>query len=402
MTWQRSTLGELVEEGVAAFQTGPFGTVLAASEYVESGVPMVSVGEIRPGRIVAKSTTPRISEATSQRLPRYLLAPGDIVFARKGSVERSAWITSNESGWFLGSDAIRLRLTNDVDSRFVALQLQLEDRQDFLVQHAGGSTLPSMNEKILARVPFARPPLREQQAIAGVLGALDDKIAANGRLADLHNEVAATAYAATARGLSRVRMSERLTPILGGTPDRARTDYWGGKAPWLSVKDVVNAAAGVVIDTTEHITEEAIAKTKAKPLEAGSVVLTARGTVGEVARLGTPASFNQSCYGFAPGALPESVLYFAVRGAVEQIRQLVHGSVFDTITKQTFEHIDIPHFSDPVAGILEERIRPHLAAVESVARESRDLAKLRDALLPELMSGRLRVRDAERAVEEVL
>ena len=399
MTWQRSTLGELVEEGVAAFQTGPFGTVLAASEYVESGVPMVSVGEIRSGRVVAKSTTPRISTATSLRLPRYLLATGDIVFARKGSVERSAWITSNESGWFLGSDAIRLRLTDDVNSRFVALQLQLEDRQDFLVQHAGGSTLPSMNEKILARVPFVRPPLREQQAIAELLGALDDKIAANRRLADVHDELAATVYSAAVRDLGWVRMSDRLTPVLGGTPDRARAGYWGGNAPWLSVKDVVNASAGVVIGTSECITQEAIAETKAKPLEVGSVVLTARGTVGEVARLGAPASFNQSCYGFVPGQLPASVLYFAVRGAIEQIRQLVHGSVFDTITKQTFEHVRTPDFGDDVAEALEKRIRPHLAAVESVVRESRALAALRDALLPELMSGRLRVKDAERAVE---
>ncbi|MET4095223.1 hypothetical protein ABIB51_002149 [Arthrobacter sp. UYCu712] len=98
-------------------------------------------------------------------------------------------------------------------------------------------------------------------------------------------------------------MSDVLDPILGSTPARARTDFWNGDRFWASAKDITGAQFGVVTNTAETITKLAVTGTKAKPLPTGSVILTARGTVGAVARLAMPSSFNQSCYGFIPGAV---------------------------------------------------------------------------------------------------
>jgi type I restriction enzyme S subunit len=95
----------------ASIKTGPFGTVLKASEYSSNGgVPMISVGEIREGFIAVKEGTPRIPDAVIRRLPEYVLRSGDIVFGRKGAVNRSALILPEHDGWFLGSDGIRLRI----------------------------------------------------------------------------------------------------------------------------------------------------------------------------------------------------------------------------------------------------------------------------------------------------
>lgn len=139
-----------------------------------------------------------------------------------------------------------------------------------------------------------------------------------------------------------------------------------------------------------------------KPLPTGSVLLTARGTVGAVARIAVPSSFNQSCYGFKPGAISESVLYFSVLQAVEQARSLAHGSVFNTITTKTFDHLTIPSFDPAASAQLESELKPLLDSITAAIHENVSLADLRDTLLPHLMAGRLRVKDAEKQVEAVV
>ena len=194
-------------------------------------------------------------------------------------------------------------------------------------------------------------------------------------------------------------MSEVLNPILGGTPPRSRTDFWDGDQLWASAKDITGAEFGVVTNTDEKITDVAVADTKAKPLPKGSVILTARGTVGAVARLAAPASFNQSCYGFVPGDIPPGVLYFAIMRATLRAKEIAHGSVFDTITMKTFDHLGFPAFPSDAMFSTEAEIAPLLENVAAAVVENSCLTATRDALLPQLMSGKLRVKDAEKVLE---
>jgi type I restriction enzyme S subunit len=237
-------------------------------------------------------------------------------------------------------------------------------------------------------------PSTEQQAIAEVLGALDDKIAANTVLAATAENLAAMTYDWMTCSWPRVTMSELLDPVLGGTPTRSREEYWSnGRDLWISARDITSAPSRVVADTTEKITAVAVASTKAKPLPAGSVILTARGTVGEVGRLARPASFNQSCYGFRPDSVPPGLLYFSILRATDRAKAVAHGSVFDTITKATFDHLDLA-WLEVEASSVESAIAPLLDVVTGAIEQNRSLAATRDALLPQLMSGKLRVRDA--------
>jgi len=197
-------------------------------------------------------------------------------------------------------------------------------------------------------------------------------------------------------------MSSILKPVLGGTPARARTDFWGGDRLWASAKDIAGAPFGVLVATQECITDKAVSQTKAKPLPKGSVILTARGTVGAVARLGSPSSLNQSCYGFVPDVLPPGVLYFSILGATDRARAFAHGSVFDTITMRTFDHLEVVDMPASELRQVEARVGPLLAKVEQSVRENESLAAMRDALLPLLMSGKLRVKDAEQMVGDVV
>ena len=85
-----TTLGEFLDATEGSVQTGPFGTKLKASEYTETGVPVISVGEVGFGRLRLHDKTPKVDNTVWERMPEYLLKTDDIVFGRKGAVERSA------------------------------------------------------------------------------------------------------------------------------------------------------------------------------------------------------------------------------------------------------------------------------------------------------------------------
>ena len=159
----------------ALIKTGPFGTLLKASEYSKSdGVPLISVGEIREGYLRIEEQTPRVSEDVTRRLPQYLLKCGDIVFGRKGGVERSSLIRQSQEGWFLGSDGISVRPTIECYSEYVALQFQSARIRGWLLQNAIGTTMPSLNQEILSKVLIPFPPTKaEQEAIAEALSDAD-------------------------------------------------------------------------------------------------------------------------------------------------------------------------------------------------------------------------------------
>ncbi len=189
-----STIGELISISNGSIKTGPFGTKLKSSEYGKTGAPVISVGEIGDGRISLHPKTPRVSDEVIRRMPEYLLQEGDIVFARKGGVERSAIVQANESGYFLGSDGIRLRIKDSHDPRFIAYQLLTKQHKNWMLQNAGGTTMPSLNESIIRRIPILLAPLAEQKRIADILGNLDKKTDLNSRMIDTLEQMARTLF----------------------------------------------------------------------------------------------------------------------------------------------------------------------------------------------------------------
>lgn len=166
--WKSKTLGTLIDEGKIVIQTGPFGTVLSAKEFVKYGIPVVAVREIREGYIQIFDETPCVSMETYNRLSKYNLATNDLVFARKGNVERSALIPLTKTKYFLGSDGICLRvITKNLLPQYLFYAIQSNTVRSFLIQNAYGTTMAGLNEKILSAIPLFLPvDIDEQSAIA--------------------------------------------------------------------------------------------------------------------------------------------------------------------------------------------------------------------------------------------
>lgn len=129
--------------------------------------------------------------------------------------------------------------------------------------------------------------------------------------------------------------------IGGGTPKTSKAEYWDGNINWLSVKDFNNENR-YVYSTEKTITEEGLNNSSTKLLKKDDIIISARGTVGELAMIPFPMAFNQSCYGIrAKEGIDSIFLYYLIKNSVRKFKAITHGSVFDTITRDTFANIEV-------------------------------------------------------------
>ncbi|MEY8364413.1 restriction endonuclease subunit S [Anaerovoracaceae bacterium 41-7] len=140
----------------------------------------------------------------------------------------------------------------------------------------------------------------------------------------------------------KYKLSEIMDIIGGGTPKTSKPEYWNGDIPWLSVKDFNNDYR-YVYETEKTITQAGLDNSSAKLLKRNDSIISARGTVGEMAMIPYPMAFNQSCYGLRAkeGLVDEEYLYYLIKHNVVVLKKNTHGSVFDTITRDTFDGIEV-------------------------------------------------------------
>ena len=163
-------------------------------------------------------------------------------------------------------------------------------------------------------------------------------------------------------GWKKYKYTELCTLIGGGTPKTTIPDYWDGNIPWLSVKDF-GGGKKYVYTTERSITELGLKNSSTKLLEKDDVIISARGTVGEIAMIPSPMAFNQSCFGIRAKTdlIDPHYLYYLTRTKVAELKKSSHGSVFNTITRDTFDGIscDLPDLNT------QNRISSLLSSIDS-------------------------------------
>jgi len=180
-----------------------------------------------------------------------------------------------------------------------------------------------------------------------------------------------------------VPVSQLATAVIGGTPSRNVADYWHGDVPWATAKDVAAVPGRYLEHVEERITREGLKHSAAKVLPKGTVIITARGTVGAVAQLGRAMAFNQTCYALLPkGGLDNDFLFYALKGTIAEMRALTYGTVFETITTKTFDHwlVPLPPLPEQraiahILGTLDDKIELNRRMSETLEAMARTLFK---------------------------
>lgn len=174
--WRASTLGSICAENGGAIQTGPFGSQLHASDYLDAGVPVVMPQDLA-GRRVQVDKIARVGDADANRLIRHQVKRGDIVFSRRGDVGRHALVGEREVGWLCGTGCLLVRPGQSWPSfTYLSLALDRAVAKEWLLRHAVGATMPNLNTGILSAVPIMRPDDCILHAFDTIVCALDDRI----------------------------------------------------------------------------------------------------------------------------------------------------------------------------------------------------------------------------------
>lgn len=169
--WKEYKLGDIAE-----IQTGPFGSQLHMSDYKTEGTPIITVEHLGENRIL-HNNLPLVGQEDWQRLIKYTLKEGDIVFSRVGSVDRRVYVTKDEDGWMFSGRCLRVRANKEkVNQKFLSFYFGQESFKETIRRIAVGATMPSINTTILSEVEISIPDIKYQTAIASVLSSFDDKI----------------------------------------------------------------------------------------------------------------------------------------------------------------------------------------------------------------------------------
>ena len=137
------------------------------------------------------------------------------------------------------------------------------------------------------------------------------------------------------------KISDCFDILGGGTPKTSNPEYWNGDIPWLSVKDF-SGDLRYVYSTEKSITRLGLENSSTQLLQKDDIIISARGTVGELAMIPFPMAFNQSCYGLrAHNDVDKTFLYYLLRDSIKKLKKGAHGSVFDTLTRESFDLVKV-------------------------------------------------------------
>jgi len=429
-----AALGDLCVPGEGV-QTGPFGSQLHASDYVFRGTPIITVEHLGDNRIV-HSNVPRVCDEDKERLSKYILKKGDIVFSRVGSVDRRAIVRPEEDGWMFSGRCLRIRPHyRKIDSAYLSWFLGLPGFKEYIRKIAVGATMPSLNTKILHNVIVYFPPsLQEQRAIANIFNTLDDKIELNRQMNETLEAIARSIFKSWFVDFDPVRAkAEGRDPhlpkhIADLFPDRFEDSELGEIPAGWNVKKLSDLCSTQYGYTASAVDEPVGPKllrvtdiNKRNWIEWGDVphcVIEpdARASyalqVGDlvVARMADPgksaiieeeidAVFASYLVRLKTASLAHSYYIYGFLKSdlyAEYAEGAKSGSVQANMNAKVIVGTDL---IVPPRMVMEQflqavfPLRQHLVAN---VRESRILAVLRDALLPKLISGEVRPKHAER------
>ncbi len=379
---QTKPLGDLLDGGQVSYGVVQPGTDSAI------GVPIVRVKDIRNG-LIDTSAPMRVDKEISDRHRRTLLRGGELLLSLVGTVGEAAVVPDALIGWNVAR-AVAVVRSSEVSSRWLQLCFESRAVKSELESFLNTTVQSTLNLSDLKRIQIPVPPKEVRDAITEVLGALDDKIAANTKLLALLDAHMALEYTlATSRSGRTVKLADvaefqnrRRVPL----SSRER-DERPGAVPYYG-------ASGVFGSVDESIFDEPLVLVG----EDGSVIRDDGTPV--IQYIWGPSWVNNHAHVLIGVGISTELLYQAI--GREQVTALVTGAVQPKISMGNLKRLELHIPASGALETIEAIVRAETASKRALVDENRTLAATRDALLPQLMSGKLRVKDAEKVLEGVL
>ena len=390
MEWKEVRLGD-----IADVQTGPFGSQLHKSDYIAEGIPCIMPTNIGPHLNLVVDGIAHVSEVDANRLSRHLTEFGDIIYARRGDIEKCAYVTTNEEKWLCGTGCLKIRCKNEVNSRFIAYLLSTAECKKWITGNAVGTTMLNLSKGILSNLPLIIPSLVDQRRIASVLSSLDRKIELNNKInADLE-EMAQAIFKNWFVDFEPFKDGKFVDSELGMIPEGWKV---GTLDEIFSLKYGKNLSTSMILEKGDYPVYGAngiIGYYNEFNCDKYSVLVTSRGNgSGDVSRTHHPKSFiTNNSFVVEPLEHYKYIKLPFINGLFNIIdfKSYCSGSAQPQLTNKAMRNICI--ISPPRELVIKycEILETLFSHIECVIDENSRLSLLRDTLLPRLMSGEIEV-----------
>jgi len=316
-----------------------------------------------------------------------------IIIGRVGAYCGSVYY-QNKPVW-VSDNALAAKPKEGNNTKFLYYFLKNMD----LNQFAGGSSHPLVTQTLLNSLEIKiSNDEKEQKAIASVLSSLDTKIDLLHRQNKTLEAMAETLFRQwfveeEGEGWGEGVLHDVISVKGGTTPSTKKSEYWDGDIYWTSPRDLSNHTSVFIFDAKRKITERGLAKIGSGLLPIGTVLLSSRAPIGYLAITEIPLAINQGYIAIVCDKMVSNYfIYLWCKANMEGIKNSGNGSVFQEIAKSVFKEISITIPPSPLLDNFDKTVNPVFSKIKTNQQQISTLEKLRDTLLPKLMSGKVRVK----------
>ena len=402
MNWEKAKIVEICR----GIYDGPHATPPAS----EDGAIFLGISNITPDGHLDLSDPKYISENDFPKwTKRVTPQAGDIVFSYEATLNLYAMIPKG----FRGCLGRRMALIRPDEEKVLGRYLYYyffsdEWRATIAENTVIGATVDRIPLIRFPEFPVSFPSLEKQKAIADTLSAYDDLIENNQKQIKLLEEAAQRLYKewfvdlrfpghettpitdGIPEGWKKYKFSEIASIMSGGTPKTEVKEYYDGDIPFYTPKD--SDGAFFAFDTITHISQSGLDHCNSQYYPVGTVIITARGTVGKTTILAVPMAMNQSCYALKCDELNSPYyLFFSLNKEVAALKTMANGGVFNTIIVKTFDSIHLTVPTRDVLAAFDAAASPIMEQIKAKMQQNTHLVAARDRLLPKLMNGEIEV-----------
>lgn len=382
------------------------------SEYVDSGVPFYRSKEIiesSNGQAISEPLF--ISQEKYDEIKNHFGVPqsGDMLLTSVGTIGVPYIVRKKDYFYFKDGNLTWFRnFSDELDSKYLYFWVKSSEGQSVLNNTTIGSSQKALTIASLKGLEIPCPPAPVQKRIVEFLAGYDDLIENNQKQIKLLEEAAQRLYKewfvdlrfpgyettpivdGIPEGWEVCKFSEIASIMSGGTPKTEVKEYYEGDIPFYTPKD--SDGSFFVFDTITHISEAGLEHCNSQYYPEGTVIITARGTVGKTTILAVPMAMNQSCYALKCDELNSPYyLFFSLNKEVDSLKTMANGGVFNTIIVKTFDSISLTIPTQKVLSAFNAVVSSIMQQIKAKMKQNIHLAEARDRLLPKLMSGEIEV-----------
>jgi len=404
------------------------GFAFKSSDFKVKGIPIIKIKNITTPTITFEEVQ-YYNEDFDDKLKPFILQKGDIIISMTGSnVNQMASAVGKVARYksdlpaLLNQRAGKIIIDSNIaDSDYIYFYTTRKKIQYYLAINAAGSAnQANISPDTIKSIPIALPSLSEQRVIAKILSDLDEKIELNQRMNKTLEAIGQAIFkhwfvnfefpnengepykfscgemvdcelGLIPKGWEIKKVGEILKTVLGGTPSRKKKIYWeNGKIPWINSGKVNDYR---IIEPSEYITELGLEKSSTKLLPKRTTVIAITGaTLGKISLLEIDCYANQSIIGIVENNIFKGeYIYFWMKNIINRLIAWQTGGAQQHVNKDNVNKVNILIPNEKILQKYYIQVRPIFNKISSNCFENKNLQRLRDLLLPKLMSGEIRV-----------